>query len=118
MPYGSGLFPFFFQFDQILVLKKKKAKEREMEIYRKLYQCFCCLHLPYVCILPSLGSLLLLQSDAAIAPSFYSWPASETSALAVQLPPHPIANPLLSAGPHSSTDHQRSCLLSASLWTA
>lgn len=44
----------FFQFDQFLVLKKKKAKKREMELYRKRYQCFCCLHLPYVCILPSL----------------------------------------------------------------
>lgn len=52
--------PLFFN-DQFLVLeKKKKAKEREFEIYRKQYQCFVSVvfRLPHVRILPSVGSLL------------------------------------------------------------
>lgn len=57
---GSGLYSSFFN-DQFLVLeKKKKAKEREFEIYRKQYQCFVSVvfRLPHVRILPSVGSLL------------------------------------------------------------
>lgn len=48
-----------------------------------------------VCLHPSklVGHSSMLLSDATVTPSFYSWSASETSALAVQLPPHPIANP-------------------------
>lgn len=57
---GSGLSSSFFN-DQFLVLeKKKKAKEREFEIYRKQYQCFVSVvfRLPHVRILPRVGSLL------------------------------------------------------------
>lgn len=57
-----GLSSSFFN-DQFLVLdKKKKAKEREFEIYRKQYQCFVSIvfRLPHVHILPSLGLLLQL----------------------------------------------------------
>nr|KAF6469797.1 hypothetical protein HJG59_011155 [Molossus molossus] len=82
---GSGLSFSFFN-DQFLVLeKKKKAKEREFEIYRKQYQCFVffVFHLPHIHILPVLGSLLqlliqllhlvLLQPEEQTVPDASSW---------------------------------------------
>lgn len=71
---GSGLSSSFFN-DQFLVLeKKKKAKERNFEIYRKQYQCFVSVvfRLPRVHILPSSGSLLQLLILLLLHPSFCS----------------------------------------------
>lgn len=46
---------YFFLIDKLLVLKKK-AKEYELEIYRKQYQCFLrYFHLPCFYILPNVG---------------------------------------------------------------
>lgn len=135
---GSGLSFSFLFYDQFLVLeKKKKAKEREFEIYRKQYQCFVFVvfRWPHVHILPSLGSLLRLliqllhhrfapatRADRAGCPvpvgiignaNFSTRSALFLALARPSLPTHPLP-PATHLVPKAIP---RSCLSSARLWT-
>lgn len=135
---GSGLSFSYFN-DQFLVLeKKKKAKEREFEIYRKKYQCFVFVvfRLLHVHTLPSSESLLqlliqLLHHRLAPATRADSWDVgsrlasseTRTFARAVLLSLPSPARPSLPTHPLLPATHwvpkaiTRSCLSQACLWT-